>query len=82
MLNSLTLGTDGAMLRGTRKKALVLGVAGMLFFSGGVQARTNDSGDGFTKQEIAEANDIARRKRILADDEDVFLLIQTFMKTQ
>jgi hypothetical protein len=68
-------------LRAGRKAVLVLALAGYLSFGGELQSRI-DSGDGFTKQEIAEANDIARRKRILTDDEDVFLLIQTFMKTQ
>jgi len=86
MINPLTLGTDGALKRGTRKAVLVLGVSGMLFFSGGgVPDLGNrlDPGDGFTKREIAQSqNEILRRKRIQADDEEVFLIIQTFIKIQ
>ena len=33
-LNSLNLGTDGALKRGATKAVLVLGVSGMLYFGG------------------------------------------------
>jgi hypothetical protein len=84
-LNPLKIATDGYLKRGT-KAVLVIAVSGYLSFGGGgVPDLGNnlDSGDGFTKSEIAQSNNEAlRRKRIQADDEEVFLIIQTFIKIQ
>lgn len=84
-LNTLKIATDGFLKQGT-KAVLVIAVSGYLSFGGGgVPDLGNrlDPGDGFTKREIAQSqNEILRRKRIQADDEEVFLIIQTFIKIQ
>ena len=81
MIKPGRVATHGRLTRTATKAVLVAAVAGYLSF-GDTPIRRGDA-DGFTRHEIAQANNIAaRRKRIVADDEEVFLIIQTFMKIQ
>lgn len=83
MINPLTLGTDGAIKRGTRKAVLVLGVSGMLFFVGSpippIPPSSVSVADGRSMEEkrVAEI-----RHRVQADDAEIVAIINAFLQCQ
>ena len=92
-LNSLNLGTDGALKRGITKAVLVLGVAGMLRFGGDVPPEPpvvpqpppaysgfgGGTGQGYTGITWSQTELLAKQKKLTQEDQEILLIIKCFL---
>jgi len=82
MLNSLNLGTDGALKRGAAKAVLVLGVAGMLYFGSTPVPPTPPSGGGGGGGYVSHYDENKeRRDKIRIEDSWIVAIVEVTLKT-